>query len=387
MNTASQREDILRLARAPQALRRQEALDRIQDLGDLAERRAIILTILADPSHAARETAIACLEHWCHLDPELVDAVLDRTDDPRRDPGELQAIVVGLRRMALPDEVPSSWYSAPSAQSGGGEGFDPAGGASGPAATEARVQRLTALLDRLATHDDPDVRYQAWAARELRGESGPAYVAALCARLEHDDDAEIRVIAAQGLTRLGGGEEVIAALEGALRRATAAERIHHLLALAHLGAPGLTAALLDEARRGQFRFPALVALGEYGDPAAIEPLLKLARGWFGEALHKVAASAAAARLGSGEGRALLERFAASKKPELRGFALQSLAQMGVEGIVARLREAAREPRDPARLQAIELLGRHGDATDRAWLEGLRDDRDEEVRAAAQAALE
>ena len=180
-----------------------------------------------------------------------------------------------------------------------------------------------------ALHDaDAETRYQAFCLAEMRGEDSEEYVAEVREWLKSDDE-DFRIVAAQAVARIRP-EWGRSALEARLIQAADVERFQMLLALLRI--------LPDDERReyepmlcacvedGRFSFAAIEALAEYGTNHAVPVLLETARSFLGEPTVRVAAAGAAARLGSDEGRKLLQKFAKSRfgNPDYAKEILESL---------------------------------------------------------------
>lgn len=245
-------------------------------------------------------------------------------------------------------------------------------------------------LDRLsrqwARDANPDIRYQALLLAEARALQHPDY-AALLPDLLRDPDAEVRMVAAQALQRLGDAAHIPALRAAFASARLPEERLHLLNALRALGAPDLCAPLLACLRHGATRFAAIEALGALGDPAATPTLRKLARRWWADPLERVAAAASLCQLGAPDGPELLHGFAHSGRAEVRGFALQAAARLRVPHALAWLLSALQRADDPAAAVVPPLLRAFdADPAARAALQRAFTHPHPEVREAAQDAL-
>jgi HEAT repeat protein len=215
-----------------------------------------------------------------------------------------------------------------------------------------------------------------------------------------DRDAEVQANAAAALgdcARAGVVEDALRALacarlSGLLEAAPPDLRLEAALALAWLGDRRATAPLCDvlaDAGRG---VAAAEALARLRDPAAL-PALRRVRGRFwAPRVARVAASAALARLGEGDGERefLLDR--ARRGPaDARGLAIAALGEARVPGAREVLEGILARRRDDQAAAAAAALGALGDPSARAALEQARavhadpEVRDEAARALARLA--
>jgi len=346
---------IRNLAASSAAQPAREATQRLQAL-PADERHGLLVELITDDDVVVREFAAYAVQNEETGLPGLVAALLERAAQPALEPLGLASILFALEPFFTSDSA---------------------------SAAELR-ERFAELLARASKSSNDDLRYQAYAALEASGESGDAYVESLLELLsEHDSD--LQIIAAQGLARLKierAREPLRAALTGPTEL-----RVHIGLALITLGEPNLREEIESWMRDGAQRFTALVAFGDHGDPAAIPMLLKTAKAWLGEPLHKVAAARSAAVLGSEEGRALLLEMSRSKRPEVSGFALQSMSAMGWPQLDRQLRHALEAKDHPAAEVIVDLVAERRAADAREVLEQALKHKREPVRDAATEALE
>lgn len=308
--------------------------------------------MLTDPLMPMRELGIELAIEHLPRTPGLAAHLLNLLD-ATRDAGSAQALILTLRTVTQPTDV---------------------------------AHAIDVRLTRLSDASNHDVRYQVLAARELREHHGADYTALLLELLDHRD-ADLRILAAQGLARLR-----VTAARAPLRQAL--ERAHHteehfhlLLALVELGEPNLVPAFERALRQGALRFAAFRALGRYGDTRALPLLRKAARAWFGEPLDKVAAAAAMAHLNDPEGAALLTKYARSKRPEVRGYALEMMVELNTPGVAERLREVLLTRDDSAAATAASLLVHYPSPETHHALSHALQDRRPEVQIEATRALE
>ena len=316
---SSEREKVLHHARSFHELHRQTAAQSIRAL-PAEEMKDFCLILAQDSSHGAQSLALELIPEL--LDPDFAKRLLDQAQGSEASPGLLQVVLLSLTRWeALPDELSS---------------------------------QLTQLCVELSDCDNDDLRYQALAARERSEEDSPEYRQLLIEALRDPDD-EVRIIAAQGLARMGV-KQAIPELEDALERAILGEQLHHLLALAQLGVGELWPHFERALGRSDERFAVILAIGDHQIKEGNLALLKIAKAWLGEPLSKVAAARSAALNGEVEALALLDRFTHARRPEVRDYALECLALVhqrqpellsreGLEARIAELQSAKRQP-DP-----------------------------------------
>lgn len=188
--------------------------------------------------------------------------------------------------------------------------------------------RMVPLSERMArfvrerfSSADGDVRYQAFCAAEYQEMTDEAYVAQVRKWLE-DSDEDMRIVAVQAITRLKPewGEAALTARYG---HARGMESFLIRMALVRMTSgvahDGYAAQLLRDVRDDRYSFAAIEAIGTFGRPEnsalvaeAIAVLLKVARRIWEEPTVRVAAAAAAARLGAKDGAAMLKKFASSR---------------------------------------------------------------------------
>ena len=161
---------------------------------------------------------------------------------------------------------------------------------------------------------DPDIRYQAFCLAELREESSQDYLDTVRSFL-HSDDEDCRIVAIQALTRLKP-DFAFSEIEQLAQSAANLEAFHSLLALIRLGnceqrtthVVKLSQYLEDE----RYCFVAAQCMFDYGTQENIPALLQVAKSFFAEPTNRVMAAAAAAKLGSDEGKSLLQKFSQSR---------------------------------------------------------------------------
>ena len=168
---------------------------------------------------------------------------------------------------------------------------------------------------------DGDVRYQAFCAAEYQEMTDEPYVAQVRQWLD-DSDEDMRIVAVQAMTRLKPAC-CVEALKARYERARGMEAFLIRMALVRMTSGAehdvYVAQLIRDVRDDRFSFTAIEALGTFGRPEnstlvaeAIAVLLKVARRILAEPTVRVAAAAAAARLGSKEGEAMLKKFASAR---------------------------------------------------------------------------
>ncbi len=161
---------------------------------------------------------------------------------------------------------------------------------------------------------NPDVRYQAFCLAELREESSEEYLGKVRSFL-HSPDEDMRIVAIQALTRLKP-DWACSEIEDISRTAGSLESFHALLALVRLSDENKRTAhvlkmsqYLDD---GRYCFVAAQCIFDYGVKDNIPALLSVAKSILAEPTNRVAAAAAAAKLGSDEGKELLQKFSQSR---------------------------------------------------------------------------
>lgn len=189
--------------------------------------------------------------------------------------------------------------------------------------------------------DDPEaeVRYRAFCVSEYAEDTSEDYWSHV-ERWLVDEDEDFRIVAVQAVERraLHSGGQVAESmwkkLESRLSEASEAEGFHIRLALLRLSPPACRALavrrIVSDIEDARYSYPAIDAVMRYGSQpqyygmdetgegeatraAAVEALLRVSRSFLGEPTVRTAAAAAAARLGSEVGRALLESFAHSRR--------------------------------------------------------------------------
>lgn len=234
-----------------------------------------------------------------------------------------------------------------------------------------------------------------------------------CLEALRSSDESIRAAAVSAL--LGMGKEAVGYLIEALSDRHYGVRIAAAEALGEIGDPAAVEALvrtLGDARE-DVRIAAVSALGRIGDRRAVKPLIRLFRGRyhgvrvaaadavaeFGrdalgeleEALNdplpvvRVTAARAIGKIGATESIPLLISHLGDAAPDVRwsvARALSTFGAMAVEPIFHVLRTGSRE----MRLAAVDALWEISDERAGDALRYALDDEDEEVRAKAAAAL-
>ncbi len=175
-----------------------------------------------------------------------------------------------------------------------------------------------------------DLQYQALVLLELQCDTSEFYTQTI-ASLYDSNDSELRMIAYQATERLApswGLEK----LEIAAKHARGPEGFQVLLSRLLLGdnvlRKNLEQELILKLFDARFCYPAIDALKKFGSDACVDPLLSIAKSFFGEPTIKVAAAEAAAVHGSSKAVELLRKFASKKRgnPE---YARQALSQLGL----------------------------------------------------------
>ena len=198
-----------------------------------------------------------------------------------------------------------------------------------PNENELQTQAILVLLQRLKgklcqplanfCHEclksqHPDVQYQAFCLAELQEETSDKYLDAV-RKFLHSNDEDIRIVAIQALDRLKPNwayNEIVQLSQNAREL----EAFHALLALVHLSSEEQRKAhvlkMSQYLQQERYCFVAIQCLFEYGVSENIDALIQVAKNFFGEPTSRVAAAAAAARLGSEEGKKLLQKFSQSR---------------------------------------------------------------------------
>ena len=160
----------------------------------------------------------------------------------------------------------------------------------------------------------PDVQYQAFCLAELNEESSNDYLNTVRNFL-HSKDEDFRIVAIQALTRLKP-EFAYSEIEQLSQSASNLEAFHILLALVRLSnceqRTTLVVKMSQYLEDERFCFVAAQCLFDYGVEENIPALLQVAKSFFAEPTNRVMAAAAAAKLGSEEGKSLLQKFSQSR---------------------------------------------------------------------------
>ncbi len=176
---------------------------------------------------------------------------------------------------------------------------------------------------------DADIRYQGLVAREKIQRTDREYIDKLVTLLQ-DGDSDIRILASQGLSRIGDAEASLEALQEASRYAFGIERVEHLFSRAMLGEEGLVPELIKLLGIDRYCFVAAKTLGKLGDPEACDALMRVAKGWFVDPTVRVEAAWAAAKCGCDEATELLESLARKKRGN-PAYAKEALASLYGDG--------------------------------------------------------
>ncbi len=332
---------ILARAHHPRRSVRNTTPEALRGLAPLWRQRAL-LRLLASGDAEVREMAMEVAVEEAQKAPDFVPDLLlhlRKLIDTNADPGILQITVLTLRLSlaTAADDTPDS-----------------------PPNDTQRT--FAACLGELANHPDPDVRFQCISARESLNEAGQAYGDYLLAALL-DPDHEVRIIATQGLTRLAS-TQALPALREATSRAHGHERFHFVIARASLGEEELVEALMAALPNPDLRFAAIIALGDYGHPAAIPALRDIFQARLGERLHRIAAARSALLLGDSQAYAFLLDRAHRRNLEA-GYAIEALCtcvnakssdapfRPPLDEILTHLDAIARDQAHPRRQSAAE----------------------------------
>jgi HEAT repeat protein len=181
---------------------------------------------------------------------------------------------------------------------------------------------------------------------------------ALGARLE-DASEEVRVEAAGQLADLAR-PSARPSLAQALQDASFAVRFEAARGMASLHHGAGLDVLVEGLELDDYRFRALGALGELGDPRAVSAVQRVFRRWFLPGFERTQAAGTLARLGDPDGqRHLLERAGGSWQPD-RALAVELVGEVKAPGALQLLCEILMNPKDLCRGAAARGLGRLGD---------------------------
>jgi HEAT repeat protein len=256
---------------------------------------------------------------------------------------------------------------------------------------------LVPLLDALS-NKDAAIRLAAMQALEplLGGDARAGDVL-----IEHlaDDDLEVRILSAQYLGQLA--DFAAAPKLVALTRTGNPERLRHasIDALGEIGAgaqqplPGAAAALVDVLRDGpvQLHRAAATALSYLEDPAAIAPLIALARADRGPTRDEVVRALGATLRGravaeTATARRVLRELADDANPRIADAAICGLAAAGNRDDVAALRTLTEQGAADRRRAAAWALGEVHDAGGIALLANAMTSADDRLAGDAAWAL-
>lgn len=215
----------------------------------------------------------------------------------------------------------------------------------------AEGEAVQRILERAATDEDADVRYQALVALHNIDMPEEELERAVAPRLQ-DADREVATVAAQ-ITAEHGWTRYADALYAIWGRTASDAKLQFAISLAELvGSHGaeledeaidalveqLTDALGDEETiAGACR--ALVALGSQ---RAVEPLRNVVDGWFVHPLLRVEAAAALVELDDDAGRDYLADALDHNRRDVRGYALRSVGRLELDEHFDRLVELAKD---------------------------------------------
>lgn len=287
---------------------------------------AALTAALADPLVPVRAMAATGLGQLGepdvipHIDPWLHDA------DPGPDAGYLRecaaitCVLLGLaaapEHLVRPDEAEGPAEAPPAAP----HPLRPPGHVPSDLSRvtyEAALARITAALRAPA----PDLRFQA--AGGLVELAGRAAEPALCAALDDEAHPHVRLALVSALAELDPpGPEACARLAAVVADPAAAVDLAFAAALGLAaardprGGPPLLLALQRSGDRAR-ALEALAALGPAAPPAAVPPILKIARGWLTPAVMRVRAAYALVRVAPQLGQPLLDELAASRRPAVQ----------------------------------------------------------------------
>ncbi|MCY1069707.1 HEAT repeat domain-containing protein [Nannocystis sp. RBIL2] len=182
---------------------------------------------------------------------------------------------------------------------------------------EAALARITAALRAPA----PDLRFQA--AGGLVELAGRAAEPALCAALDGETHPHVRLALVSALAELDPpGPEACTRLAAVATDPGAAVDLAFAAALGLAaardprGGPPLLLALQRSGDRAR-ALEALAALGPAAPPAAVPPILKIARGWLTPAVMRVRAAYALVRVAPQVGQPLFDELASSRRPAVQ----------------------------------------------------------------------
>jgi HEAT repeat protein len=206
------------------------------------------------------------------------------------------------------------------------------------------------LLVQAAQSNDP---LQRWGSLAALGETGDRRALPILLRALRDDNPDVRAIAAASLGRLryvAAVPQLVRALDDPNERVQA----HAEWALENIGKEALPA-LLDGAKRPALRLRIFRLLGRLKSPQAIPTLTEGLR---------------------------------DRNPQVRAMAAWALGEIGNRSAVPALRSALNDADPQVRREVALALGKLKAAEVRSELaERLKTDRNEQVRLAAQMALQ
>ncbi len=220
---------------------------------------------------------------------------------------------------------------------------------------------------RLLADPQPEVRCGgvALAALVLCAEEAEA----LLIRYLSDPDVRIRLEATGRLADLAR-PTARGALAGAMRDANSSVRFEAARGMAGLKHSAGLQVLIDALDDIELRFRAVSALAELGDAQALPALQKLFERWFLPAFDRTQVAAALVKLGDPSGSEHLFKRAARKWSVDRAMAIELLGEVKAAGAREALEQILKNPADLARGAAARGLGRLGDASALAVLEGI-----------------
>jgi HEAT repeat protein len=175
-----------------------------------------------------------------------------------------------------------------------------------------------------------------------------------------DPSGEIRTEAAGRLADLSVAE-VRAPLASVLEDPIFAVRFEAARGMASLRHPSGLSTLVEALSKGDYRFRALGALAELGDPQALPAVKALFKKWLLPAFERTQAAGVLARLGDEEGSRHLLKVAAGRWSTDRAMALEMCGEIRVPGAFEALERTVRASADPCRGAAARGLGRLGEA--------------------------
>lgn len=198
-------------------------------------------------------------------------------------------------------------------------------------------QRLSKLEDEFVAfyhkclkHTDADVLYQAYCLAELREETSCEYHDFVKTNI-HSEDEDMRIISIQALARLKP-DWAIDALKKCAETAVGVEAFHILLSQIHICPPEMRPEFAQKIafyiENERFAFAAVQALYEFGDASVVPALIRYARSVLSEPTTRIAAAAAAAKLGSKDGIKILKKFASSRHGN-PSYAKEQLEKLGL----------------------------------------------------------